>query len=268
MASVLARQRRDNAAKAKRASKSKRLNKKPTVKLIKRVLNSQLETKYVAEQLHGIDGGYPIPGSIDPTTNAHSCLPALALQGALATSNTREGDKIEPVRASVSGHIWYNNLDNNVGNIIYVKLFFMTIKDIKTFPKVLTDAPDGMFENGAPDPVKWVANSQELQSYYPICKQNYTLLKTMTFKLVKNGGLPIGNQPGHDTNVGKDRYTFSYSWKPPALKYATTTDTYPTNHAPVMYAVAYSPGYNYTTDASLVNQVNMSWQVSMSYKDA
>ena len=238
----------------------------PLVNLINRVIGRHLETKYVAEQINL--GGYTISGSINPTADAHSMLPQLVQTAGASVSNTRIGDKVTPTRATISGHIWYDNLDTVVGNVIYVKLFFLTVKPLKHFPNILTDAPDGMFESGLADPVNWAAAGQELQSFYPICKENYTLLKSKTFKLAKNGGLPIGNQPGHDTNIGKDRYTFSYSWKPPALKYSKDADTYASNYAPVMYAVAYSPGYNYTTDASLVGQARMSWQVTMSYKDA
>lgn len=252
--------------KSKRGGKKRRSPNRATVSLIKKVLNRQLETKYVAEQSNL--AGYTVSGSIVPNTDAHSCLPPVAQQGAVGSSNVREGDKIEPTRATISGHLWYDNLDTVVGNIVYVKLFFCTVKAQKSFPNVLTDAPNGMFEDGSADPVNWVAAKQDLQAFYPMCKENYTVIKTMTFKFAKNGGLPVGNQPGHDTNIGKDRYSFRYSWKPPTLKYAEDADTYPQNHAPIMYAVAYSPGYNYTTDASLVGQVKMNWQTSMTFKDA
>lgn len=234
--------------------------------LIKRVLNNQLETKYVAEQVNL--AGYAIPGAITPDVDYHYMLPPVQQQTVAATSNTREGDIIEPTRGNIKGHIWYDNLDTKVGNVVFVKLFFVTAKNLRYLPNASTDLPDGLLEAGLADPVKWTAAAQDLQAFFPICKENYTLLKTMTFKLVKNGGVPIGNNEGDSTNIGRDRYTFSYSWKPPKLKYAVDSHTYPQNHAPIMFAVAYSPGYNYATDASLVNQVKMNWQTSITYKDA
>ena len=240
--------------------------KKATVALVKKVLNRQLETKYVATQVNL--AGMAIPGHINPPNDFHYMLPIVAQQTVAATSNTREGDMIEPIRANISGHIWYDNLDTTVGNIVYVKLFFVTAKSVKYLPNASTDLPAGLLEGGLPDPVQWTAAAQDLQAFFPVCKENYTVLKTKTFKLAKNGGLPIGNNEGDSTNIGQDRYSFSYSWTPPKLKYANDADTYPQNHAPVFFAVAYSPGYNYDTDASLVNQVKMNWQVNMSYKDA
>lgn len=239
--------------------------KKSTVNLIKRVLNQNLETKYVAEQVQL--AGFAVPGSINPPADYHILLPQVAQQTTVASSNTREGDVIEPIRASIKGHIWLDNIDPPVGNVIFVKLFFCMAKGIKNVPD-LTGLPDGLLEAGTANPAQWTGAGQDLQAFYPICKENYTLLKTKTFVLVKNGGVPIGNQPGSATNLGRDRYTFSYSWKPPKLKYALDADTYPNNHAPIMFAVTYSPGYNTVTDASLVNHVKMNWNLEMFYKDA
>lgn len=265
-ARLAAKPRRDYAAMAgKRPRRAPRAT-KPLTALIKRVVNGQLETKYVAEQVQL--SGYAIPGHINPPVDFHYCLPQVAQQAAAATSNTREGDVIMPVRASVKGHIWLDNLDTAVGRIVLVKLFFLTAKQVRYLPNCSTDLPAGLLESGAADPVQWIAASQDLQAFYPVCKENYTILKTKTFKLVKNGGVPIGNQEGDGTNIGKDRYSFSYSWKPPKLKFGTDAATYPQNHAPVFFAVAYSPGFNYDTDASLVNSVKMNWNLDMSFKDA
>lgn len=233
--------------------------------LVKSVMKRQLETKYVAQQINL--AGYTITGSIQPSLDYHLILPQVPQQTTVGGSNTREGDTIQPTRARVSGHLWYDNLDTVVGNVVYVKLFFVTPKNIKSANAANT-MNDGLLENGTADPVQWTSAGQDLQAFYPVCKDNYTLHKTMTFKFAKNGGLPIGNQPGHDTNIGRDRYSFSYSWKPPTLKYALDQDLQPTNHLPVMFAVAYSPGYNYDTDASLVGQVKMNWNLEMSFKDA
>lgn len=238
---------------------------KATTKLIKRVLNKQLETKYVAQQVQL--AGFTIPGHITPTADYHTLLPDLVQQTTVAASNTREGDKVEPMRAKVSGHIWYDNLDTTVGNVVFVKLFFVTPKNIKSASQV-AGISDGLLESGTADPSSWTAARQDLQAFFPVCKENYTLLKTKTFKFVKNGGLPIGNQETHSTNIGKDRYSFSYSWKPPTLKYDTDASQQPSNHLPLMFCVAYSPGYNYDTDASLTGQVKMNWNIEMFYKDA
>lgn len=241
---------------------------KATTKLVKRVLRRELETKYTAEQVSL--AGYTVKGKINPPVDAIRILPPVVIQTGNASSNVREGDMIEPIRARISGHIWYDNKETDVGNVIFVKLFFVSPKAQKSYQGTtsLTTLADGFLEAGAANPAQWTAALGDLQAFYPICKENYTLLKTKTFKFTKNGGLPIGNQVTHSTNIGKDRYPFSFSWKPPKLKYAHESDTYPQNHAPLMFAVAYSPGYNYDTDASLTGQILMNWQLSISFKDA
>ena len=241
---------------------------KPLVATINRVINRKLETKYVATQVQL--AGFTIPGQITPTADYHLMLPDVAQTAGQSTSNTRFGDKIEPTRAKISGHIWFDNLgsdDADPGAIVFVKLFFVTPKNIKSASQA-AGISNGLLESGTADPSSWTAARQDLQAFFPVCKENYTLLKTKTFKLVKNGGLPIANTRPASTNIGKDRYSFSYAWKPPTLKYDTDADLQPTNHLPLMFCVAYSPGYNYTTDASLVGQVKMNWNIEMFYKDA
>jgi len=249
----------------KRKPRMKKSTQQATTAIVKRVLNRQLETKYVADRS---TSDLDILGKIDPVSDYHIMLAPVNIQTTVASSNVREGDIIKPITANISGFIWYDNRDTAPGSIVFVKLFFCQSKTIKGVGDLGGNLPQGLLESGAADPVPWTA-AASLQAYYPVCKENYTLLKTKTFKLVKNGGVPIGNAPGHMTNIGRDRYPFSYSWKPPTLKYQGDGDNFPSNHAPFFFAVAYSPGYNYATDPNLgVGTVKMNWQVSMSFKDA
>ena len=233
---------------------------------IKKVLNRQLETKYVAEQVQL--SGYAIPADITPATDYHLMLPQVVIQTATATNNTREGDYISPIRARIAGHIWLDQAPA-VAKVIYVKLYMVQPKGNKD-PALNANLPVGLLDAGAADPVQWVATKQDLQAFYPVNKENYTVMKCFTFKLTNNGGSPIGQAVGAFTNVGggNDRHTFSYSWKPPKLKYANDADNYPTNHNPIFFAVIYSPGFNCATDASLTSAVKMNWNIDMSYKDA
>ena len=241
-----------------------------TTALVKRVLNRTLETKYVAEQPGNYVNGNTINGSINPVGDYHFMLPAVTQQTTQAISNVREGDMIEPVRATVSGHVFFAPAFENPGNlVVYVKLFFVTAKQVKYLPNAPTDLPGGLLEQGLPDPVPWLSNQGSLQQYYPVCKNNYTVLKTKILKLSKNDGFPIGaGAGGQDTNIGMDRVPFSFSWRPPKLKYAKDADVYPQNHAPIMFAVAYCPGKDYSADLFLHDCVRWNWQMSMSFKDA
>jgi len=233
-------------------------------KKVKSILNRSLATKYVATQAQP----QPLLGHINPPVDYHFMIPQVNQQTLVASSNVREGDTIKPIRATVAGHIWYNNLDVSTGNVIFVKIFFLLPKALKNYNDFPGTLADGLLEAGTADPAQWTSALGSLQSYYPICKANYTLMKTKTFKFTKNGGLPIGNAAGHDTNIGMDRVPFSFSWKPPTLKYARDQDDLPSNYAPVMFAVAYSPGFDYDTNVNLQGQLEWNWQLSMSFKDA
>ena len=244
---------------------------KPLQSAIKTVLNRQLETKYVAEQVQL--SGYAIPADISPNIDFHTMLPKLPIQTGVATNNQREGDTVEPIKARISGHIWLDQ-SPSVAKVVYAKLFMVTPKAIKsnqtpvggTNPNAAL--PDGLLCDGTDDPVAWLSNAQDLQAFFPISKENYTVMKCKTFKFTNNGGAPVGQAVGSFTNIGSDRYSFTYSWKPPKLKYALDADVYPSNHNPVFFAVIYSPGFNCATDASLISCVKMNWNLDLFYKDA
>jgi len=258
------------SAKATTRRKARVPAKKATTALIRQVLNRTLATKYAAAQA----APRPMIGKIDPGVDYHFMLPAIPIQTTIASSNLREGDSIKPIRASVQGHIWYDNIDVSSSNVIFVKMFFLLPKALKNYNDFPATLPTGFLEAGTAEPAQWTSpgpgagGNAALQAYYPLCKENYTLMKTKTFKFTKNGGLTLGGAPGQDTNIGMDRVPFSFSWKPPTLKYASQGDLYPTNYAPVMFAVAYSPGYDYDGDLNLAGQLSWNWQISMSYKDA
>jgi len=270
--SIMAKQTRKNRAPRSRTTRKARAprGKKATVALVKNVLNRSLETKYVAEQPGNFVSGYTVPGNITPVGDYHFMLPQVLQQTTQATSNTREGDVIEPIRARISGHVFFAPQFENPGNlVVFVKLFFVTAKQVKHLPNAPTDLPSGLLEAGLPDPVPWQSTVGSLQQYYPVCKNNYTVLKTKVIKLSKNAGPAVGSATsGDSTNIGMDRVPFSYSWTPPKLKYAKDADTYPQNHAPIMFAVAYCPGFDYEANLFLHNSVRMNWQIDMSYKDA
>lgn len=257
----------------RKASDKRRGTKRPLrrgtglVAKVNKILNGKLETKYVAEQVQL--AGYTIPADITPSTDYHLMLPKVGLQTGAATNNQREGDVIEPLRARISGHVWLDQ-SPSVAKVVYVKIYMVQSKSIKK-AALNPDLPDGLLDDGTDDPVRWVAANQDLQAFYPVNKENYTVMKCFTFKLTNNGGGPIGQAVGAFTNVGagNDRKSFTYSWKPPTkLKYANDGDVYPTNHNPVFFSVIYSPGFNCATDASLVNSVKMNWNIDMTYKDA
>lgn len=240
---------------------------KATTRLIKKVLNRQLETKYVAAQVNS--GGAVVKNSITPALDAITILPPVNFQTGAATSNTREGDQIEPVRASIRGHIWFNPDENQTSSkVLFVKMFIVQSKTIKSAPfKGSLDA--GLLEDGTENPVSWVSNKEDFQTFYPVAKQNYTLLKTRTMRFTKNVGECVADvTEGNSPNIGEDRRTFAYSWKPPTLKYANETQNQPSNHFPVMFLVAYAPGLDIAGVPELATALVYNFNTEMYYKDA
>lgn len=243
---------------------------KQTTAIVKRVLNRELETKYVATQVSTT--GSVVKGFCNPAADAISILCPVAFQGAAtgAASNLREGDAITPLRASIKGHIWFNPLQEvqATSKILFVKMFILTSKQIKS-QQFQGNLDGGWLENGTINPVQWVSTASDLQSFYPVAKQNYNVLKTRTFKFVKNVGNCIAdNTAGNSPNLNVDRKTFSYSWKPPTLKYADESKTLPTNHFPFMCLVAYAPGLDVENVAELKDALLYNFNSEMYYKDA
>lgn len=249
----------------------RRVSTRATTAVVKRVLNRQLETKYVAQDNEGT--GLVINSSITPPLDAITILAPVAFQTGPAESNTREGDQIEPIKASVRGHIWFNPVPADIPNqeftkILYVKMFIVQSKTIKS-AVLRSNLDGGLLENGSANPVSWVSSALDFQTFYPVSKQNYTLLKTRTMKFVKNygktqGDTAVASQP----NINMDRKTFGYTWKPPTLKYANDAQIQPTNHYPIMFLVAYSPGIDVGATDWLEHALLYNYRTEMYYKDA
>lgn len=242
---------------------------KATTRLIKQVLNRQLETKYVASDVSS--GGSLVKNNCTPATDAITILAPVNFQavGTPAASNLREGDQIEPVRASIRGHIWFNpDEQQQPSKILFVKMFIVQSKTIKS-PAFKGNLDAGWLENGTGNPVSWVSSAEDFQAFYPVAKQNYTVLKTQTFKFVKNVGECIADTTdGNASNIGQDRRVFSYSWKPPTLKYANETQNQPSNHFPMMFLVAYAPGLDIAGVPELATSLLYNFHTEMYYKDA
>jgi len=251
--------------------------KKAVTKLIKQVMNRELETKYVAYQagMPATTGAYIVNYQCSPNTDGYRVLPQLAQQTTAATSNVREGDSIKPSMVRVSGHVWLTSGERTVPALdIYVKLWVLTAKEAKTYtPQVGTfpqNFPTGFLENGGPNPVDWQAPAMDLQAFYPISKGNYTVLRTKTFRLIKNPGATIGGtiNDSNDPNIGRDRLRFSYTLDAPTLKYNTDSDLYPTNYAPIMLITYYIPGVDISQAIPLQGLVQWDYNTEMYFKDA
>lgn len=243
---------------------------KATTALIKKVLNRELETKYVAENI--APGGSAVKSFCSPNVDALTIVPNVKWQDPLtgASTNTREGDVIKPVRATIKGHLWFNPATEiqNTTKIIFVKMFILQSKTVKS--SVFQGALDGgWLEDGTPNPVQWLSPTLDFNAFYPVAKQNYTVLKTKTFKFVKNVGNCIADSTaGNSPNINQDRKTFSYSWKPPTLRYGDEAKQQPNNHYPFMVLVCYAPGLDVETTPELKQSILYDYHREMYYKDA
>ena len=253
--------------------RTKRTVLKPaTTALVKRVLRNQLETKYVAS-----NGTFAPKGNFVPNANNIIMLPPVYQQTVVASTNVREGDIIQPTKFTMSGFCRFNSAYNFGTNFpalsVYIKLFWVTPKDIKD--SFLTpNLTPGFLENGTPDPVQWTSGVySSLNTYLPVSKNLYTVLKTKTIKLVKNQGAPVSNPAAPVTSdtpnvaYNGDCIPWSMSMTVPRLKYMLDASFQPSNFCPLMFAVAYIPGVDFDA-AALGGSLAVDYQSQLWFKDA
>jgi len=234
---------------------------KGLTQIIKKVIASQVETKYIARDvLFNTSFNSPVVS----TSELYSCIPAMA-QG--TTSSTRDGQKVSPKTCRIRGTIALASDDKTADIVAYMYVF--TSKKFKNYDSLIASfnvnemLDDG--QSGTTSPT-----GQALVALYPVEKEQITLLSKKQFHLQK--GFGFQNSGGSsDNGVGGGSSTlrnFDIKIKCPAhLMYSDqTTPSHATNFAPVVCF-----GYYHTdgTSPDILNQaivVNM--RSELYYDDA
>lgn len=222
--------------RAKKARKNRPIRAKGSLqRAIKKVVNSQLETKYVAQDLVGsslVTSGGVTPGIL---------LQMLPVLGQGGGDYQRNGVVVKPTRASCRWVVHFNAATTNFDDLT-VNLLVLTCKGRATANAVAQIVGPSLLRggNGAyadPDPATYT-QSQLLEhvNNYRVNQEQYTQLKWFKKRFAK-GSYDINGVPGANATsqvaVARPSVTFNYSWKPPTLKYLTGAATLPTNHYPV-----------------------------------
>jgi len=208
----------------------------PLRKAIKAVAKSQLETKYVGEQVWNnqlVAAGASVPGNLN----------RMLAQVAVGTGdNQRIGDRIEPTRATTRWTVHFQNgVSNNFEDLQY-NLLVLQVKGAKTGGALANIPANTLLRNGTGgnvDPA--IGAFTQIQfieevNNFPVNTDQYTVLKHFKHRFAK-GSYDVTGVPGANAStqcaIQSPCVTFTYSWKPPTLDYNNTVDTLPTNHYPV-----------------------------------
>lgn len=208
---------------------------KGLAKAITKVVNSQLETKYVAQDLVG--GALVTTGGVTPGI-LQQMLPALGQGGG---DYQRNGVIVKPVRASCRWVVHFNAASTNFDDLT-VNLLVLAVKGRQTANAVSQIVGPSLLRGGNggyadPDPATYTqVQLMEHVNNYRINSEQYTQLKWFKKRFAK-GSYDINGVPGANATsqiaVNRPAVTFNYTWKPPTLKYLTGAPTLPTNHYPV-----------------------------------
>lgn len=232
---------------------------------VTQIVNSQLETKYVAQDLVG--GALVTSGGVTPGILLQM-LPALGQGGG---DYQRNGVVVKPTRASCKWVVHFNGANNNFDDLT-VNLLILSVKGRATANAVAQIVGPSLLRGGNgnyadPDPATYTqAQLLEHVNNYQVNGEQYTRLKWFKKRFAK-GSYGINGVPGANATsqiaVNPPSVTFNYTWKPPTLKYLTGAPTLPTNHYPVYVIWA-------TTNDGGAYSGNLSYGLrsEMSFKDA
>lgn len=208
--------------------------------LSKKAFKKELETKYRAEYI--VNNQLVTAGAAVPA-NLARMLPGIA---AGTGDSERVGDRIEPIKGKCDVTVHFQATPSGGANGPYsdveVHILFLAVKGAKNAAQVATTPVGTLLRNGLGgnfDPTVGSAPQTDFLENINLCPVNtdqFTVLKRMSHRFAKgdydiNG--PASGSGGTQKSMMSPKHTFTYSWKPPALEYNATVDTFPTNHYPV-----------------------------------
>jgi len=240
---------------------------KGLVKLIRKVARAEekkmLETKYVAYE--AVDN-QPISNAIISGTvacNFSSIIPPTT-QG--LESFQRIGTRIAPSRLTVNTQIDFDptfllNFDG------WVRYYFVTSKEVKKSSLVQDLPKDNFLDVGNGSSVDWLPSQPSLSAMYPVKNENWTVLKTHTFRVSKNVGETTGSATNtYATNVGHSSHLKTFNIKcPKSLIYDDSNLSQLANNHAIFLAVVY-----WSSDSTVFegNVLRNTVHTHMYFKDA
>lgn len=238
---------------------------KPTVALVKRIVNGTLEKKFVsnAQFGQGFNSGISVLGD----------MKALIPQVQAGTGSWQRLDqRITPLRLTTTWHFAFADTITRSMNVM-VSLYCFHKKNVKYVPDMAGDVTANGIQllasgnSGIVQPYNGYITEGDL----PLNRDSYTLIKKYTFQLTNNVGVPNGDTtPGNAPNVGlaESHKRISLTVKTPKqLTYKPAgTVVYPDGFAP-FWAVGYAHVGGSAPDA-FNTDILVSWNTMMTYTDA
>lgn len=230
---------------------------------IKKVIKSQSETKYAAENITAAP--IVVPAAQTTPANLARMLPRIG-QG--IQDNQRVGDVIQPTRACTYWTFYLNRA--------LIDLYDVTLNLVVVYVKgATTDVavaalPGGDFlkvgDGTNTDPVAAFTPVQMLTqvNHYHVNNDQYTLKKWFKRRICKGAGDVNGLSAGGNSppTGGQGAISLQYKWKPPHLKYSDAAQNLPRNHYPVYMVWATA------NDGSVLNGLlSFNCRTELFYKD-
>jgi len=245
--------RKRGARKGRKSPATKRapVTKKATVKLIKSVIASELETKLVIETVDNLPHNSPITGG-DKTR----LLPRLVQDQGEGNAYERLGTKITPKKLKINCHVnLTDGLDRSTA--VTVHWFALHSRQFKEMNTVLSSANMSRLLRTGNSGQYFPFDGNVDVAMLPVNNTDFTVIKRGSFNLSKNTGFvqdatTSGNQP----IVGPVSKSWSFDIPCPAkLIYEQDNNTPRTTYYPNNFAPFIVFGYTHQ-DGSVPDQAN------------
>jgi len=236
------------------------------VRAVKSVLARSEETKIVAENV--IDRAVVGQAGTTPV-GLQRLLPRMS-QG--TGDFQRIGEKVQPVKAQSCFTVYYDP-ENANNNDQFLHLWIVTVKGAQTAAAVAAIPAGNFLRVGDGTNVDPNNGDQTLMltryQGYELNRDQYTLMKHYKIRMRKGVGYSnlVPTSAGTIAPTGvvakEEARQFTFTWKPPALKYNAAGDVLPSNHYPVcLYYATNADGSAYG------DTIKINCFTKLFYKDA
>lgn len=236
-------------------------------KLVNRVINRKMETKFVANVVQPVGFNSTITSFI---TEAYPLLPPVVSATVPNQTYARFGAQINPISLKSTVFVGLSAVNRSLA--IRVDVYILTRKDLKYWPDIAADAGAvDLFQ--APNTAATVGYNGYMNTTalrYNLNK--FAVLKHKSFVLGGNVGIPngdttSGNAPNMSVPGCQKKLVFNLK-VPKTLKYDEDGGSYvfPNNYAPFM-VIGYSKVEGAAPDTTY-QSVQAQWTNALTFKDA
>ena len=249
--------------------KPAKANKSRQIRLIRSVINRELETKYVATTNPSVN----FNSTISTWGEMYSALPSLPQTNNPSDPSSRINSQVTPMDAKLDLTVGIGAINRTVA--IKVDVFVLTRKPNRYYPdtQALAGSPQ-LLLTGVPGTNTTNYTGTLTNRVFRINYDEFTVLHKRTFILGGNVGLPngdttAGNAPNLPSGCMSRSFTFHLK-APKTLKYNENTASinalYPNNYAP-FFCVGYCKLDGTAPDVTY-QALSCSWTASMTFNDA